>query len=62
MEININEVMEKFDDLVGSLTYSCYRFNRERSPDITPEKWGSIFKDVEKMEVLYQAEKQLNLT
>lgn len=43
-------------DIIDNLTYSCYRYNRQRSPDVTPKQWSCIFNNVELMEAKYQNE------
>ena len=30
-------------ELISELTYSCYRFNRQESPHVTPDQWAKIF-------------------
>ncbi len=52
----LDEVINHYPKLVDELTYTCYKYNRERSPDITPERWGRIFADVELLEQRYQSE------
>lgn len=44
------------EELIDELTYSCYRFNREESPNVTPEQWAAIFRNVRAMEARYQRE------
>jgi hypothetical protein len=43
--------------LVDELTYCNYRFNRDRSPEITPAQWGKIFPNIDRLEQRYQAER-----
>ncbi len=44
-------------NVLDTLTYKCYRVNRERTPDIKPEEWQCCFDaPVGPMEVRYQAE------
>ncbi len=46
-------------DVVDYLTYSSYAHQRDTSPNVTPERWASIFgaKAVERMEPIYIASK-----
>lgn len=47
----------QFTDLVNALTYFSYRANRDRSPEISPEAWKTIFgEEVEQLEAEYQRE------
>lgn len=45
-------------EVVGELTYSCYRFNRGDSPSTTPAQWALIFGEArtQAMEERLQAE------
>jgi len=43
-------------ELVDELTYSSYRYNRQRNPEVTPKQWETIFSNVEAMEVRFQNE------
>ena len=45
-----------YRQLVSEATYTCYRYNRNRSPDVTPEQWGRIFPNVELLEQQYREE------
>ena len=42
--------------LVDALTYANYKFNRMRSPEITPEQWAKIYPQAEQLEERYQRE------
>ncbi len=42
--------------LIDELTYSCYRYNRMRSPHLSVEGWCIIFKDVNALEQRFQQE------
>ena len=57
MEITLDEAVSNYGNLLASTSYTCYKFNRDRSPDITPEQWGKILPNVPEMEKLYQLEK-----
>ena len=48
--------MLDYQQLINDATYTCYRFNRTRSPNITPEQWGKIFPNIELLEQQYQKE------
>ncbi len=54
--MTIELTLDKYPSLVDECTYICYRYNRERSPDITPEQWGKIFANVEMLEQRYYGE------
>lgn len=41
-------------ELISELTYSCYRYNRDRSPEITPEGWARVFPTGPELERRYQ--------
>lgn len=43
--------------VIDALTFASYRFNRDRSPEIAPERWGRIFAGVEALEARYQRER-----
>lgn len=40
---NMEVVMDKIQNMVDSFMYLNYRYNRERSPDITPVSWKLIY-------------------
>ncbi len=47
-----------FNDLGFDLLYEAYAWNRDRAPDITPERWKKILgPEVDAMEAQYQAQK-----
>lgn len=51
------------DDIVSDLTYRNYAYNRDISPDITPERWEKIYGPVtQAMEKRYQKEKAAGAT
>lgn len=56
--IDVQDVNEAtVTHLVDELTYSCYVYNRRRSPDITPERWKKVFgAQAETMEMCFQME------
>lgn len=41
---------------IYGMVYRCYKYNRDRSPDITPEQWKVVFDNVDLMELRYQKE------
>ncbi len=60
MAIAVN-ITEKTTDkeihgFIDELTYICYRYNRLRTPDITPEGWKCIFPNADTMERRLQKE------
>ena len=43
--------------IVDELTYRSYSFNRQRSPEIAPERWAKVFgPSAEGMEIRYRVE------
>ena len=52
----VSKTQQNLWDIVDALTYRNYVYNRQRSPDITPEQWGKIYKNVEALEAKYQKE------
>jgi hypothetical protein len=40
--------------VIDELIYRSYSYNRQRSPEITPEQWGIIFAHVVEMEKRFQ--------
>lgn len=56
METEINDAVKNPQDLIDHLTYASYKHNRNISPHITPEQWGTIFHNVEQLEKKYQQE------
>ncbi len=55
IELSLDEAINHYPKLVDELTYICYKYNRERSPDITPDQWGKIFANVDLLEQRYQS-------
>lgn len=55
-ELTLEQAINGFTGLVDELTYSCYRYNRLRSPDITPERWSKIFSNIDTLEYRFQRE------
>lgn len=45
--------------LIDTLTYSCYRHNRNLFPGISPARWKRVFDDVDVMEARYQDEEEM---
>ena len=35
--------LDQPQEIISELDYSCYRFNRQESPHVTPEQWAKIF-------------------
>jgi len=46
----------QYSDVIDELRYRSYRWNRQLTPDIEPEKWALCYGDVTEMENRYQAE------
>ena len=42
---------------IDNLIFAAYRYNRQTSPDVEPERWAAVFGDydVEALEARYQA-------
>ena len=55
------DLTKDFDpkQIVDDMTYASYKFNRLNRPDISPEKWATIFRDGATLEKWYQKELQL---
>lgn len=45
-------------ETINWLMYHSYEFNRDRSPDINPERWRKIYFNAETYEKIYQEKKQ----
>lgn len=45
--------------IVDDMTYASYKFNRLNRPDISPEKWATIYRDGAVLEKWYQKEQIL---
>lgn len=43
-------------EIVDELTYRNYRFNRLRSPGVTPERWAQVYPHADALEARYQRE------
>ncbi len=43
-------------EIIDFLIYASYRFNRNHSPEISPELWATVFINADKLEALYQKE------
>ena len=56
MEVTITE-NTNINSLIGDLTYANYRWNRIRTPGISPKRWVAIYGEhVYTMERKYQEE------
>ena len=44
-------------EFIERLTFACYVYNREKSPEIQPRAWKEIFGNVDAMEERYQLSK-----
>ena len=49
--------LKSADELLDELTYRSYKYNRDRSPEISAKSWAHVFVDAEKYERRYQEEK-----
>jgi NAD-dependent DNA ligase len=58
-EIDIEEAIKNFQTLIGNLMYICYKYNRDRNPEIPPEKYTRLFVNADEMEAVYQVEKKI---
>jgi hypothetical protein len=47
---------QTYGAVIDHLTYCCYRYNRQISPEVSPERWGLLFSNWEAMEARYQSE------
>lgn len=56
LNITKDTTSEEVDGFMDELTYQCYHFNRDISPDTTPEQWSKIFANVDLLEQRYQKE------
>lgn len=54
--IALDEAINNYPKLVSEATYICYKYNRERSPSVTPEEWKVVFGNTDAMEKRYQEE------
>jgi hypothetical protein len=53
-------VMDPIAKLLTNLEYDAYAWNRDKSPNITPNSWMKIFgADVYAFEARYQADKMI---
>ncbi len=53
--ITLNEITD-LHNIVDELTYRCYAYNRQRTPQYPPEQWKCVFGNVDAMEKRFQAE------
>lgn len=52
----LKAILASLDKMLDDANYSAYKFNKEHSPNITPEQWGWIFPDAKELEERYQKE------
>jgi hypothetical protein len=50
--------MNTHKDLIDDAKYECYKYNRQRSPELAPELYKKVFDNVDAMEEKYQKELQ----
>ena len=51
-------IEKQFEEPLNWLMYRSYEFNRERSPDIEPERWRKLYFNADAYEKIYQEKKQ----
>jgi hypothetical protein len=56
---NRREIMPIETKIVDDFTYASYKFNRLNRPDISPEKWATIFRDGATLEKWFNKEQLL---
>ncbi len=58
MEIDISKRVDRetASEIIGEATYINYRYNRARTPNVTPEEWAVVFGNTNDMEQRYQLE------
>jgi hypothetical protein len=54
MNVDLEQAVKDSTRLVDELTYASYKFNRERSPNIAPERWARIFPEAVALEKRFQ--------
>ena len=47
-------------DIFEELDYISYRANRRMAPDVSPERWKQIYKNVDEMEARFAAENKVD--
>jgi hypothetical protein len=58
LDISKGVTKDQIDEMVDHLIYSNYKWNRDRNPQIPPERYECIYGDMVKaMEERYQKEK-----
>ncbi len=52
--------LERVDQqrVISDAIFVCYRFNRQRNPDINPERWKCCFANADDLEVRLLAERE----
>lgn len=50
-------INDQFEEEINWLMYCSYEFNRDRSPQISPERWRQIYFNSEVYEKIYQEKK-----
>lgn len=58
MEVETSQGKMSDKQLVDRLTYSSYKFNRLRSPQISPQRWAAIFPQGPALEAMFQMEQE----
>jgi hypothetical protein len=49
-------MLDELDQLVSGVVYRSYYAQRERFPDVSPERWRAIFPNWQELEAQYQSE------
>lgn len=57
METNLGDM--SVGVVLSELTYISYASNRDRSPEVTPERWARIYPYADILEARYQADKAI---
>lgn len=52
-----NATFTDIGKIVDEAIYKCYKYNRDRSPDISPSQWSMVLNNVNIMELRYQGER-----
>ena len=52
----MTEFIDTPQQFVEELSYRAYVYNRQHTPEITPERWGRLFPHWEGLEARYQRE------
>lgn len=56
IDLSNGQIPANLPDMMVNLAYVNYKYNREHSPQITPEKWAMLFPHADLLEQRLQAE------